>query len=68
MLNTAYNILDYYPDFKKITTHEVCFNINGNPVYVRVTEPDDKLTNRQLKSRAWKYLKEAATVEIRRNI
>jgi hypothetical protein len=54
--------------FEKMRTHEVYFEINGLPVYVRVTDPYDELTDRQLKSRTWKHLKKEATVEIRRNI
>jgi hypothetical protein len=55
-----------YP--RRLTTHEVCFEINDKPVYVRILDKNDDLSDRQLKSQAWKYLKESSRVEIRRNI
>lgn len=57
-----------YDDLIKITTHEVCFEINGRPIYVRIFDPYDNLSNRQIKSKAWKYIKESARIEVRRNI
>jgi len=68
MSNNVYNIMDYYPDFKKITTHEVCFEIHGKPIYVRIRDPYGNLTDSKLKSKAWKYLKETSKVDVRRNI
>jgi len=52
----------------RTTTHEICFVINDRPTYVRICDPDNNLSDRQLKSIAWKHLKKSARVEIRRNI
>ncbi len=56
-----------YP--RKLTIHEVCFNINERIVYVRISDPYNNLSNQQIKNKAWKYIKESSrVVEVKRNI
>lgn len=67
MNHHSYNLdVTYYDNsFQSIPIKEVSIDINGQLHRVRLMcDPRDNLTNRQLKAKAWSYLKKNAIMTI----